>query len=96
MDMVQEMFDEELYYSLETSSYVKKVLKEILPVLNRLELEKLYKKAREYACNSIVDRLKSSEGMVAGKIYHLDCSKDHFLFWPEYGRIIRWTQSRRR
>ena len=78
MDMIREMFDEELRYSLETSSYIKKVFKKQVSSMDRAELENLYKKARGYACESIANHLKTFEGMDTGKVYHLDCSNDCF------------------
>ena len=81
MDTIREMLDEELRYALENSSYVKKVLKKQTPLVSadRTKLENLYKKAREYACTSIISHLNNFNGMDAGKVYHLDCKKDHFF-----------------
>lgn len=79
MDVICEMSDRELHYPLESSSYVRKVIKNQIPLsMNRKELENLYKNAREYACKSIVDSLKYFENMEAEKIYHIYCKSDHF------------------
>ena len=79
MDVICEMSDRELHYPLKSSSYVRKVIKNQIPLsMNRKELENLYKNAREYACKSIVDSLKYFENMEAEKIYHIYCKSDHF------------------
>lgn len=78
MDMIKKMFDEELYYSLKTSSYAKKILKTQIPSMNRIELENLYGKAREYACESIASHLTTFDSMDSGGIYHLSCNNDRF------------------
>lgn len=79
MDVIREMLDEELYYPLESSSYVRKEINgQIPPSMGRKELENLYINAREYACKSIVRGLKKFENMEAGKIYHIYCGSDHF------------------
>ena len=70
MDVICEMSDEELYYPLESSSYVRKVIKNQIPLsVNRKELENLYKNAREYACKSIVDSLKYFENILIFQVY---------------------------
>lgn len=91
MDMIREMSDEELRYPLKSSSYVKKVLRKKAQPTNRAELEQLYKEARKYACKSIVDNLKSFEGMHAGEIYHLDCSKEHFFILARVRTNCEWA-----
>ena len=91
MDMIREMSDEELRYPLESSSYVRKVLKKKVQPTNRAELEQLYKEARKYACRSIVDNLKSFEGMHAGEFYHLDCSKEHFFILARVRTNCEWA-----
>lgn len=79
MDILKEMYDDELEYLIKGSSYANKILEKIPTEMSRTELESLYKKCREYACKSIVDRLKSFKEMQAGKIYHLDCKTDSFF-----------------
>ena len=79
MDVIKDMLDEELKYLIETSSYRRKFLANTQIEMGRVELEALYRKCREYACNSIVNHLRRLNEMAPSDIYHLDCKKESFF-----------------
>ena len=79
MNIASQLFDDELIYLINSSSYINKYnIPKAQKNNDREALEQLYLTCRSYACESIVDNLRDFTEFKPGKTYHIYCDREQF------------------